>query len=541
MRKEENRAAFDWILLLAYMVIVLIIGYVTGKSNKSDTDYFQGGRSLPWYAVSISVGMTMLSAGAFISNSGWIYNDGLLAGASNITLPLCIVFCTCTILPILYHAKVTTMGQFVNMRFGMKTRMVTLLLWLLNSFVLIGFVYTPSLVLQSITGVSLNIWVPIIMVLAIAYTISGGIKAVIWTDTLQGIILVIGAIIALIVAFSNMGMPFSQVLSIAGEAGKTVSFDFDFRWDNYNIYLCIIGSFVMWVSYFGFNQEQIQRYVTSRSIRDVKKTGILSTLLMVGIYWMTYILGIILFVFYKSNPSTLDFSNSNNIFVDFIINYMPSGIIGIMVAGVFAAAMSSLDSILNSATATFVKDVYEPYLAKGKQATLKQSMLFTCGISVVAVILIYVYLSGSSSSIMQSIASMSAPMQGTLTGVLMMMLFMPFVNDKGCAAGCIVSFAISLFIKSFEAGWGINWLWCYVYSTLLAIVLSCLLSATIFRDPEAAKKAYPYTLKGANEAMLGLKDETGYEIHPLKFDRYFVAPIVIFVALIVFLAIIQSF
>lgn len=122
-----------------------------------------------------------------------------------------------------------------------------------------------------------------------------------------------------------------------------------------------------------------------------------------------------------------------------------------------------------------------------------------------------------------------------------MLLCMLFVNDKRCAVSCIASFAMPLFFKSFEAGWSINQLWYYVYSILPAIVLSCLLSTTIFRDPEAAKKAYPYSLKGANEAMLGPKDETGYEIHPLKFDRYFVAPIVIFTALIVFPAIIQSF
>lgn len=532
----------DWGMLIVYMIAVLLIGAITGKSNKSEDDYFQGGRSLPWYAVSISVGMTMLSAGAFISNPGWTYTEGMLAGMSNITLPLCIVFCTCTILPILYHSKVTTTGQFVNMRFGVRTRMVTLVLWLLNSFVLIGgFVYTPSLVLQSITGVSLNVWVPLIMVLAIIYTISGGIKAVIWTDTLQGVLLAIGAVIALVVAFQNMDMPFSQVLSIAGDAGKTISFDFNFRWDNYNIYLCIIGSFVMWVSYFGFNQEQVQRYVTARSIRDVKKTGILSTFLMVGIYWMTYVLGIILYVFYLNNPATLDFSNSNNVFVDFIIHYMPSGVIGLMVAGVFAAAMSSLDSILNSATATFVKDIYEPYVAKGKTATLKQSMLFTCGIAVVAVIFIYLYLSGSNSSIMQSIASMSAPMQGTLTAVLFMILFFPSVNDKGCSAGCAVSFVLSLVIKNMEAAWGINWLWCYVYATVLAVIFSCLFSKTIFKDPEAQKRAYPYTLKGATENMKGVTDSTGYEIRPLKFDIYAIIPIVILIVLLVFLAVIQSF
>lgn len=531
----------DWIILFGYMGVILLIGYLTSKSNKSENDYFQGGRSLPWYAVAISVGMTMLSAGAFISNPGWIYTEGLLAGASNITLPLCIVFCTCTILPIIYNSKVTTMGQFVNMRFGVRTRMVTLVLWLLNSFVLIGgFVYTPSLVLQSITGISLNIWVPIIMIIAITYTVTGGIKAVIWTDTVQGILLAIGVAIALFVAFSDVGMPFADAMAVAKEAGKTISFDFNFRWDNYNIYLCLIGSFVMWVSYFGFNQEQVQRYVTSRSVRDVKKTGILSTAIMIGVYWMTYMLGVILYVFYKSNTNTLDFANSNNIFVDFIINYMPTGIVGLMVAGVFAAAMSSLDSILNSATAAFVKDIYEPYLTKGKkEASLKQSMLFTCGIAVVAVIFVYLYLSNSNGSIMQSIGSMSAPMQGTLTAVLMMILFLPFVNDKGCAAGCLVGFALSLVLKNVLGAYNINWLWGYVYSTGLALVLSCLFSATIFRDAQAQEKAYPYTLKGATEAMRGLKDATGYEIRPLKFDRFFVIPLVMLAILILFLAYVQ--
>lgn len=534
--------AFDWIILFAYMAVVLLIGAWSGKSNKSEEDYFQGGRSLPWYAVGVSVGMTMLSAGAFISNPGWIWSEGMVAGFSNIALPLCIVFCTCTILPMLYHAKVTTMGEYLNLRFGGRTRIVSLILWLLNSFVLIGgFVYTPSLVLENITGVSLNIWVPVIMVLAIAYTVSGGIKAVVWTDTLQGVLLVIGAILALIIAFSDINMPFGQVLSTASQTGLTVSYDMNMRLDNYSVLVCLVGGFVMWVSYFGFNQEQIQRYVTARNIRDVKRTGILSTLMMCGIYWLTYILGIILFVFYQSHTSTLDFANSNNVFVDFIVNYMPNGVKGMMVAAVFAAAMSSLDSVLNSATATFVKDVYEPYLAKGKKASMKQSMLFTCVIAVVAVAFVYIYLSGSSSSIMKSIGAMCAPMQGVMTGILFILLFVPSVNDKACAYGSLIGFVLALLVKSVEGAYGVNWLWCYVYATAFGFLVPCVLAATVFRDPEAAKKAYPYTLKGANERMKGVTDETGYEIRPLKFDRYFFWPIVIFVVLLVLLAVVQTY
>lgn len=117
-------------------------------------------------------------------------------------------------------------------------------------------------------------------------TFHNGIKAVVWTDTLQGVLLVIGAILALIIVFSDINLPFGQVLSTDGQTGPTVSYDMNMRLDNYSVLGCLVDGFVMCVSYFGFNQEQIQCYVTARNIRDVKRTGILSTLVMCGIYWL---------------------------------------------------------------------------------------------------------------------------------------------------------------------------------------------------------------------------------------------------------------
>ncbi len=534
-------ATFDWIVLVVYMIIVMGVGTWAGKNNESESDYFQGGRNIPWYAVGISVGMTMLSAGGFIGNPGWAYADGLLIGVVNVIIPICIVFSTLTILPMIYDSGVTTIGEFLQLRFGSKTRMVALIVWLMNSFVLIGgFVYTPSLVLQNVTGVSLNVWVPIIVVLAIIYTVVGGIKAVIWTDVLQGVILLIGVIAGLFLAVNAVDMSLSEVLSVAGEAGHTTTFLFDFKWDNYNIWMAFFAGFICWVSYFGFNQEQIQRYVTARSVRDIKKTGITSSVVMMGIYWLCYILGIVLFVFYQTNEPTLDLANSNNVFVDFILNHMPTGLVGILLAAVFAAAMSSLDSVLNSATAVFTKDIYEKYISKGKEATFKQSMIFTIIIGIIVVIFVYLYLGESSSSIMQTIGSMSAPLQGTLTGIMFSLLFFKSVNDKGCAIGSTIAILISFFIKNNEAAWGIHWMWGYVYSAGLGLILSYIISVML-PNKEESEKAYQYTLQGTIERMKDTKDATGYEIRPLKFDIYAVLTIAVFVVLCAVLAYIQTF
>ena len=170
----------DIIIFGIYIVGILIIGSVVGKSNSSGEEYFSGGRSMPWYAIGLSVGLTMISANTFIGGPGWGYFDGIVGAMVNITVPLAIFFITYTILPIVYHHRVVTVYEYVYQRFGTKTRILNVVAWLIQSLIFVGgFVYTPSLVLEAITGVSMKIWVPLIVLLADNYTGGGGIKDVI--------------------------------------------------------------------------------------------------------------------------------------------------------------------------------------------------------------------------------------------------------------------------------------------------------------------------------------------------------------------------
>lgn len=509
----------DILIFAVYIVGILIIGTVVGKSNSDGEEYFSGGRSMPWYAIGLSVGLTMISANTFIGGPGWGYFDGIIGAMVNISVPVSIFFITYTILPIIYHHRMVTVYEYTYLRFGSMTRLLNVVAWLIQSLIFVGgFVYTPSLVLQAITGISLKIWVPIIILLAVIYTIAGGIKAVIWTDMIQGIILIIGVVFGIFVATGKLGMPLGEAVAIAREAGLTKSFDFTFAPGSLNIWCAAIAGFCMWAGYFGFDQGQVQRYVTAKDIRTIKKTGVLSSLGMQLIYWACFFLGIILFVFYQSNPNTLDFGNTNNVMVDFLVNYCPNGLLGILLAATFAAAMSSIDSVLNSMTAVFVRDIYEPYITKKPGTTpLSKSILFSCAASVIVVIFVYLYLGDSTASILATIGAYVAPCGAILTGVMLISLFMPGINDKACFWGSLVSVVVSLIIGKFTPDF--HYLWAYVYGTVLCMLFSWILSL-VWKDPEADKRAYPYTLKGSLEYLKDQADETGCTYEPLKIDKY---------------------
>lgn len=529
----------DILIFGAYLVGILLLGTLAGKKNSSGEEYFSGGRSMPWYAIGLSVGLTMISANSFIGGPGWAYHDGLVAAMVNFSVPLTILFCTYTILPIIYHTRVVTVYEYSYLRFGNMTRMFNVVIWLVQSLIFVGgFVYTPSLVLEAITGISLNIWVPVIVLLAIIYTVAGGIKAVIWTDMIQGIILFVGLVLSIFVATGKLGMPIGEAMAAARDAGLTASFDFSFAPGKLTIWCAIIAGFLYWVGYFGFDQGQVQRYVTAKDVRTIKKTGVLSSIAMQCIYWFCFLLGIILFVFYKTNANTLDFANSNNIMTDFLVNYCPHGLLGVLLAATFAAAMSSIDSVLNSVTAVFVRDIYEPYISKKPgQTPLSKSIMFSCIASVLVVFFVYWYLSGSTGSVLMVVGEVTQFTSGLLSAILIISLFMPKVTDKACFFGSVLALVCSIAIKNIiNPQW--YYLWDCVYCIALCIFFSWILSF-VFKDEEATKRAYRYTLKGSIAELKGQTDSTGCSIEPLKLDKYAAYILVVFVVQIIILAVLQ--
>lgn len=507
--------ALDVIILVVYMLGIMYLGYVLGKSNENADDYFVAGRSLPWYAIGLSVGVTMISANSFIGGPGWGYNDGILAAMVNITVPLSILFITYTVLPVIYNANVTTVYEYINLRLGGKSRILNVVIWLCQSLIFMGgFVYTPSLVLSKITGLTFEQWVPIIVIFAIIYTAVGGIKAVVWTDAIQALILFAGLIFAVFYATAKLPMNFGELMTVAKDSGKLVSFDWLFNKDSLNVWCVGIGGFAMWIGYFGFDQGQVQRYLTAKNITNIKKGGIMSSISMQLIYWFCMFLGVVLFVFYKTNASTLDFGNSNLIMTDFLLNYVPTGLLGILLAATFAAAMSSIDSILNSLTAVFTKDIYEPYISKKEDTPLSKTIMFSVIFGIVIIAFVYAGLSGNTKSILDTIGAYVSPFGSLLTGIMIACIFIPRVNDNGAFIGSLIAGVAAFLTQKYMP---MHWLWIYFIGAIYCIVLSYICSLPFKDESEKNRK---YTVQGVKEALGDTTDEEGVKLAPLKMDKY---------------------
>ncbi|MFV0344625.1 MAG: sodium:solute symporter family transporter, partial [Bacteroidales bacterium] len=190
----------DIVIIFAYLICLMIFGVVLGKTNKSQEDYFLAKRKLPWYAVGLSIMATMLSASSFIAGPGWAYTSGLGPFVVNMTVPLAAFFVLYTMVPVYYHLKVTSVYEYVGKRFGYKTRLICVLGFIINSLIQVSsFVFIPALIIQTLTGWNIIYIVVGIVLISIFYTITGCIKGVVLSDTLQMILMWIGLFVILFI------------------------------------------------------------------------------------------------------------------------------------------------------------------------------------------------------------------------------------------------------------------------------------------------------------------------------------------------------
>jgi len=516
----------DFIIVITYMLGMIFIGYRLGKKNETQEDYFLAGRSMPWLPVGLSVAATMVSANGFVGGPGWAYGSGIGPFVVNITVPLAIMVSLYTFIPVFYNLKLTSVYEYSEKRLGIISRTLTVLGFLLNSLIQVSsMVYIPALIINKFTNFDIKISVTIIVVIAIIYTLLGGIKAVIWTDATQMVILWGGLIFAFIFIFRSTGMTFGETLHVAREAGKLKALDFDFNLTSTNgFWVSLVGGFIMWLRYFGLDQGQVQRILTSKSYRGVKNSFVVSALIMNILYFSFMILGVFLYVYYDGR----EFSSSNGVMIDFIANHLPVGVVGLVISGIFAAAMSSIDSLLNSMTTVYTKDIHERFFSKTHRVTsLKNTMIISTVFGILIIIFTLFGFSGTMKSVLDVIGSYISYLSGPMCGAFFLAMFTVKSNDKGVAAGIITGMILTLLLsKSINY----SWLWNPFIGFTLTVGIGYLYSC-ITMSERSLEENYKYTLKGQREEMIRNQDieEDGVSKLPLEFDRYSVILLLFFV------------
>lgn len=504
----------DIVIVAIYIIGMLVMSIQLGKTNKTQEDYLIGGRSLPWIPIACSIAASTISANGFVGGPGWCYSSGMISFMLQFSIPLVLLVACNFVVPFMYNLKVTSSYEYVEMRFGHKSHLLACIGYLATAATLLsGFVYIPSLIVQQITGWSLGVIVPIIVVVVIAYTMAGGIKAVVWTDAIQMVVLWVGLIATVLIALNEKGLRFGDVLSQAQAAGMLNALDFslDLSMEN-GFWVALIGGAAMWLQYFAADQTQLQRMLASKSVKSAKVSIMSSGIIMNVMYFLFMLIGLIMFSFFDGVP----FESSNQVMITFILEHLPVGLLGLMIAAVFAAAMSSIDSVLNSMTTVFVKDIYEKYIKKdGGQAPLKVNIAFTGVFGVVVIIFVLLGFSGTTASVLATVGGYVGYIAGSLLSVFLLGMLTKKANDLGTAVGFVAGLAAT-WLTSFTSA---NWLWYYLVGAVVSYVVGYAVSCITRKDP---KDIGTLTIRGQREALIakGTTTEDGATILPGKMDRY---------------------
>src|SRR5687768_13731281 len=309
----------DWIVLVITLLVIIAYGLYKSRTTHNLRGYFLSNRSMPWGIILLSIMGTQASAITFLSAPGQAYTDGMRFVQYYFGLPLAMVVICITFVPIFNRLKVYTAYEFLESRFDAKTRTLTSFLFLLQRGLSTGIsVYAPSLILSALFGWDI-FWVNIIMGgVLIIYTVTGGAKAVAYTQQLQLIIIFAGMFLAGYLALSMLpdGMSLTDALRVSGRAERlnvitTGMEKGGFDWtDRYNIWSGLIGGFFLALSYFGTDQSQVGRYLTAKSNTESRLGLLMNGLVKVPMQFLILLVGALVFVFYQFNSAPLFFNQS---------------------------------------------------------------------------------------------------------------------------------------------------------------------------------------------------------------------------------------
>ena len=292
----------DWLVLVTTLVSIVVYGLYRSRGSDTVDGYLLAGRSMPWYAMALSVMATQASAITFISTTGQSYVDGMRFVQFYFGLPIAMVIICATAVPIFHRAHVFTAYEYLERRFDSKTRGLASLIFLCQRGLSAGLtIYAPAIVLSVILGWPERTTTLLMGLTVVIYTVAGGIKAVTWSDVQQMCIIVVGLIAALVtvIVLLPRSISFSDALFLAGSAGRLNAVTTHFDWnDRFNIWSGLLGGTFLFLSYFGCDQSQVQRYLTGRSISESRLALLFNAVAKIPMQFFILFIGAMVFVFY---------------------------------------------------------------------------------------------------------------------------------------------------------------------------------------------------------------------------------------------------
>lgn len=474
---QPFESGFGWInytTLIAYLCITIFIGYYFSKNNKSTSDYFLGGGRIPWWAAGLSIYATMLSAITYLSQPALAYAFDWQAYLGYFTILMIVPIVTTFYLPFYRRLQVTTAYEYLEKRFNVSIRMFGSASFMLFQLARMGIVvYLPALAIATVTGIDIYTAIILMGVLAIIYTVMGGMEAVIWTDVIQVIVLIAGLIIGLIYIGHKIG-DLGKIYDIAMSNDKFKLFDFRFSWTEVVTWSLFLGSFALNFAPYTTDQSVVQRYMTTADEKQARKSIWLNGLIAIPAGILIFLMGTFLFVYFREHPEFLDVGMRNDgIFPLFIVEHLPAGVAGLVIAGIFSASMSSLDSSMHSVSTAFTVDWYKRFTTNFSETkALKIAKMSTIIIGAFGTLIACLMATYPVTSLFFFFQEIVGLFGSALAGIFILGIFFKRTNAFGAIMGVVLSVASLIFVKYYT---NMNF---YIYP-LIAIPV-CVISGVIF-------------------------------------------------------------
>ena len=441
---------FDILVIVIYFLLISGLGYYYSKRQKNTEDFFRGGQRIPFWAAGISIFGTALSPITFMAipaktySTDWSYF--LLNMSIFLSLPLVILL----FIPYYRQKKLNTPYEYLEIRFSSIIRLLGSCCFILYQIGRIGVIlFLPSIALNLVTGVDIFLCIALMGGVSLIYTLMGGIEAVIWTDMVQVFVLMGGVSLSLILIIIDTENGFSGIIEQAKIYGKFNAFDLTFSLKEPTVWVMLFGGFFINLTTYGTDHTMVQRYMVTPTQKEAQKSLWIGALLTIPATFIFFFMGTALFVFYRVNPSALNnnFINNDAIFPWYIVSQLPSGVSGILIAAIFAAAMSSLSSSMNSGAASFSADIYDRYGFVWNKDPLKMARWTTLCIGMMGILFALFMATADIKSLWDQFNKILGLIFGSLGGVFMLGLLTKKANTKGVLIGIVVSFTIQLIIS----------------------------------------------------------------------------------------------
>ena len=452
-----DEVRFGWInyaVIAVYLLGMMCVGfYFSRKANNTD-HFFKGGGKIPWWAAGISIFATALSAITFLSipakayMADWgmfIFNMGIL-----IIVPVVIHF----YLPFFRKLNVASAYEYLEQRFSAPVRYLASLFFCLFMFARVAIVlFLPSLALNAVTGLDVYLCILLMGLVTLAYCTLGGIEAVIWGDVIQGIILVGGAVVSLVYLVAGVDGGLGALVNIAIDDHKFNILDFSFDWTKPVFWVTLLGGIANQLLTYTSDQSVVQRYITVKDIAGTKKGLWLNGIMAVPIALIFFSIGTGLYVFFKQHPDMLNagMSNTDSIFPHYIMCGLPVGVAGLLIAAIFAAAMSTLSANINSTSTVMTEDFYarlkKNVTDKGKMKFARWTGIAIGTFGIVMAVLLATF---DIASLWDQFNFFLGLLTSGLGGLFMMGIFTKRIGTRSALTGFAGSIAVLLLCHGFS-------------------------------------------------------------------------------------------